>query len=361
MNKKLARSCRSFLLVLLITVFSLAGQLYAKPFAVHYSLKGIVAVQKGVACLYTADGRVFKLLMKECDAAKFDGKTVSIAGKVGKADDVENVKVKKITEIPEEEMEIADVEYEAYQRPARMLTDKKGQMKVSNIRWDIYPDPSVEEKKALHTWKDVVIDPSKVVKAYYVVKPFAPKFIAAHTLLAFSFEPGGAVSTEGEETPAIALTIEAYKKIGQTYGLIKTMKKNFDIVWILATLRNYADLNVNFNKSSDTELVIYPVNFDKAQTRALLEETIRQACVNRQGEYYHTIRNNCTNNLIILMNRVLPESKQIKLWKIPGMIYNPKATMPLSVVKMLKKKGLIGDAVETITRQNFEEALTKIK
>jgi len=360
MKKSIVSKGRVIMLALLVC-FCSSGQAFARPFAVHYALKGIVAVQEGVACLYTTNSRVFKLLMDDREAAKFDGKTVSVAGKVGKADEVENVKVKKITEIPEEEIEIADVEYEAYQRPATMLSDVKGQMKVSNIRWDIYPDPSVEQKKALHTWKDVVIDPSKVIKAYYVVKPFAPKFLAAHTLLAFSFEPGGAVSTEGEETSTIALTIEAYKKIGQTYGLIKTMKKNFDIVWILTTLRNYADLNVNFNKSSDTELMIYPINFDRAQARALLEETIRQSCVNRQGEYYNTIRNNCTNNLIILMNRVLPENKRIKLWKIPGMIYNPKATMPLSVVKMLKKKGFIGEPLVTITRQNFEEALTKIK
>jgi len=349
------------IILALLVCFCSFGQADARPFAVHYDLKGIVAIQEGVACLYTADGCVFKLLMNERKAAEYDGKSVSIEGKVGKADEVENVKVKKITEIPRDDIEVEEVEHEAYQRPAKMLSDAKGLMKVSNIRWDIYPDPAVEEKKALHTWKDLVIDPSKVIKAYYVVKPFAPKFIAAHTLLAFSFENGGAVSTEGEDTHTIVLTIEAYKKLGQTYGLIKTMKKEYDIVWILTTLRNYADLNVNFNKSSDTELSIYPINFDKAQTRALLEETIRQSCVNRQGEYYNTIRNNCTNNLVILMNRVLPESKRMKLWKIPGMIYNPKATMPLSVVKMLKKKGFIGEPLVTINRGNFEEALNQVR
>lgn len=351
--------------VLMLAVLMLAGlatgPVEAKPYAVHYTLKGVLAIQEGVPCLYTADGRVFQLLMDLKEARKLDGKTVGVEGKVGKSDEVENVKVKEIAEVPEEAIKVEEIEHEAYQRPAKMLSNSKGLMTVSNIRWDISQDPSSKEKKALHRWEDVTIDPEKIIKAYYVVKPFAPKFLAAHTLLAFTFEPGGAVNKAGEDTRTIVLTIEAYKKLGQTYGLIKTMKKEYDIVWILTTLRNYADLNVNYNKSSDTELTIYPINFNREQAKALLIETIKQSCVNRLGEYYNTIRNNCTNNLVILMNRVLPENKRMKLWTIPGMLYNYRSTMPLSVVKMLKKKKFIGEPVATINRENFEAGLDKVK
>jgi hypothetical protein len=58
---------------------------------------------------------------------------------------------------------------------------------------------------------------------------------------------------------------------------------------------------------------------------------------------------------------VLAKDKQIKLWKIPGMLYNLKATMPVSVVKMLKKKGLIGEPSLTITKDNFVTDFDRIK
>ena len=358
------RNLRGRALSVLLVVMMMTGMAFSPAMAaraVHYALRGVLEIQEGVPCLYTADGRVFQLIMDKSEAQKFAGQSVGVEGTVTQSDDLESVKVKQIEVIPEGNIEIPVVEHEAYQRPAKILANAKGIMTVSNIRWGIDQDPASKEKKALHTWEDAVINPDKVVKAYLVVKPFAPKFLAAHTLLAFTFEPGGVVAKSGKESSTLVLSIEAYKKIGQSYGLIKTMKKEFDIVWILTNLQNYAELNVNYNKSSDTEITVYPINFNREQAKALMVETVKQACVNRQGEYYNTILNNCTNNLVIMLNRVLPENKRVKLWTIPGMLYNPKATMPLSVLKMLKKKGLIGEPISTINQQNFANGIAKIK
>lgn len=360
MHKTFSRYLSVFAL-LLVLVVSTYCPVVAKPFAVHYSLRGVVQVTEGIPCLYTADGRVFQLLMNKSDARKYNGKAVDVAGKVAQSDEVEQVKVKKIEIIEEEDIQIPEVEHEAYQRPAQMLSSANGKMTVGNVRWDIFRDPKAEKLKAIHSWQNATINSDKVIKAYFLVKPFAPKFLAAHTLLGFSFEPGGVVTKDGRESDNIVLTIEAYKKIGQSYGLIKTMKKNFDIVWTLTTLHNYAELNVNYSKSTDTEIVVYPINISREQTRALLVEMTEQACVNRQGEYYHTIRNNCTNNLVILLNRVLSADKKIKLWKIPSMIYNLKATMPISVIKLLKKTGIIGEAVVTINKSNLVTDFSCIK
>lgn len=352
------RTGSSFRLIFVLVLFFaglLSSPVNAASYAVNYNLTGVLAIQEGVPCLYTEDGRAFKLAMSLDKARKLDGKTVKVQGKVAKADELETMKVKKITEISAKEFEVPEVEHEAYQRPAKLVASDKGIFKVANVRWSVSQDPTTKELKAVHTWETVTINPEKLLRAYMIVKPFAPKFLAAHTLLAFTFAPGGAVAGNGEETPTLVLTIEAYKKIGQSYGLLKTMKKEFDIVWILATLRNYAGLNIHFNADTDNELHVYPITFTNAQSKALLAETIRQACVNRQGEYYHTIRNNCTNNVVILLNSALPKERQVKLWAIPSIIYNPKATMPLSVVKTLRKKGILNEQVANITRDTFDK------
>ncbi len=340
------------MITLWLMVLMLCGTLHAEPWAVRYTLEGILTIQENVPTLRTEDGRVFTLIVDRDKAREMEGKTVHIEGKAHKADDVETIKVQDIKVIPDYEFPAPKVEHADYQKPATMLSQTADQIVIKDVRWGIQQDPATSTVKAKHEWETVTIKPDLVSKGYFVLKPFAPKFIAAHSLFVFTFKPGGMVSKTGKESKAIALTIEAYKKVGQTYGLIKTMKKVFDIVWNLTTWDNYMTLTTKFN-TGDTELFVYPMTLNREQTKALLMETLKQACVNRQGEYYHTIHNNCTNNLVILANRVLPKEKQIRLWAIPSMIYNYKATMPLSLGKKLRKKELIGDALPKITAQNM--------
>ncbi|HNV72096.1 MAG TPA: DUF4105 domain-containing protein, partial [Candidatus Ozemobacteraceae bacterium] len=309
-------------------------------------------VQENVPTVRTEDGRVFMLVLDLDKAREMESKTVRIEGKAHKADDVELIKVQKINVIPDHEFPAPKVEHADYQKPASILSQTADQIVIKDVRWGIQQDPATSTLKAKHEWETVTIKPDLVENGYFVLKPFAPKFIAAHSLFVFTFKPGGMVSKTGKESKAIALTIEAYKKVGQTYGLIKTMKKVFDIVWNLTTWENYMTLTTKFN-TGDTELFVYPMTLTREQTKALLVETIKQSCVNRQGEYYHTIFNNCTNNLVILANRVLPKEKRIRLWAIPNMIYNFKATMPLSLAKKLKKLDLIGDPLPKVTAKNM--------
>ncbi len=346
------------LFFLLVTVLSIlfsgiSEPAQAKPYAVNYKLSGVINVIKDRVYLNTSDSRIYQLLMDAKDARKFNERSVVVEGKASKADDVSVIKVKKVKEIPLSDLDLPLPEYEAYQKAPSLVEEREGKLKVSNIRWKIEQDPSSKERKANHGWEIATINPDKVLNAYFVLKPFAPKFIAAHSLYVFTFADGGMVAEDGKEAHSLALSIEAHKKIGQSYGLIKTMKKSFNIVWLLTTWDNYANLNVNFNKSSDTELFIYPMKLTAEQTKALLVETVKQACVNRSGEFYHTIRNNCTNNLVVLLNRVVSQDKQIKLWRIPGVFYNLKTTMPLRLAKLLKKKGFISEPIKKVTRQEF--------
>lgn len=350
---------QSFLFVMFLTCALIFSgplmPLQAKPYAVNYKLSGTLSVVKGFVSLHTEDGREYQLLnVSKRKARKFADMMVTVEGKAGKADDVEIIKVKKISEVPESDLKLPLPEYEAYQKAPALISSYNGKMVIENVRWDISQDPTSKKKKALHSWETAKVDLEKVINGYFILKPFAPKFLAAHSLFVFTFEPGGMVTSEGKESKALALSIEAHKKIGQTYGLIKTMKKAFNIVWLLTTWENYSDLNVKFGKGAGSELFVYPIKLTREQVKKLLSETISQACVNREGEYYNTIRNNCTNNLSVLLNRVTEPEKHIKLWKIPGLIYNLKATMPLSLAKLLKKKGIIAaDPLRTISSKDY--------
>ena len=194
-----------------------------------------------------------------------------------------------------------------------------------------------------------------------VAYPMVPEFILAHAMLVFTFKPGGLVNSSGQESQALTLTIEAALPPGQMYDLIKCAKKTFNIVWNLTTFENYAKQQIVFNPytTKSHRLIIYPVRLDEGQKKQLLKEAIIQAGKNRGGEYYHITRNNCTQNLVVLLNHVLPLPKQIKQWWIPNCLYNMNATVPVNVFKSLIKKEILGDVIFEISTEKFTSKIPR--
>lgn len=197
-------------------------------------------------------------------------------------------------------------------------------------------------------WRNVTMKPDMIKEVYFIKKPFPPEWIAAHCLMFFQFEKGGCFDHHGNPMAGVVLTIEAYQRENQSYSLIKGMQKEFDIIWILTSWRDYV---LETCKYTDYKLVPYKVLFDQEQKKKLLLEAMKQTAVNREGELYHTTRNNCTNNLVILMNECT--DKKIRFWTLPSMIYNVRATMPTMVPGYLYKKGLLSKAYKTIDKNNY--------
>ena len=224
-------------------------------------------------------------------------------------------------------------------------------MTVGNVRWLYNQNP----QEGAFDWATAVIKPELVKEVYFVKKPFAPEWIAAHSLLAFTFEKGGLVDANGNESTALVLTIEAFLREGQVYDLKAGLKDNFGIVWLLTSWEDYVTRTALVDKA---RLIPYAVkNLTHQQKADMIRESVRLAAVNREGEYYHTITNNCTNNLLIVINRVLPENRRIRMWTIPYLAYNVRATMPVMVPKYLQGKGLLGPELGVINDTNYQVPL----
>lgn len=323
-----------------------------KKWGVSYVLNGVLTVQEDRVLLNTPDGRVFELDYSLRKARKFDGHTVHVEAKAKQADDMAVLNVDDIEEFNPSAHEIKLPPYQPKRRQARLLADAGGVLTVNNVRWH-YGEPRPEQ----FDWATASIKPELVKNVYFVKKPFAPEWIAAHSLLAFTFEKGGLTDAAGNEASALVLTIEAFLRDGQVYDLKAGLKKNFGIVWMLTTWEDYAARTV-LHGADDNRLIPYEVlKLDRAQKAALVRESVRLADVNREGEYYHTITNNCTNNLLIAINRVLPENKRIRMWTIPYLAYNVRATMPVMVPGYLQGKGLLGPELGVINKANYQVPL----
>ena len=349
---------RRFRCFLILGILCFSAMTATSLFAqVNYSLEGLVTVRDAKGKLSTDDGRVFKLDgLPFTEMAKYDGKTVSIQGSVKQADQLEVLTVKQIQVITPAESKVVKPAFKPRQRAPKLASDRNGVMTVGNVRWSLipgnYPGKGMEE----HTFQIAQIRPDLIEKVHLVLKPFPPKWIAAHSLYLFTFRDGGIVTTKGDTSNGLLLSIEAWQTTDQAYSLKGGLKDVFGSCWILCRWEDYMD-EITYRKE---QLVIYPIDISADQRKRLLRETITQACVNRQGEYYHTVTNNCTNNLIVLLNRVLPPERRIDMWWLPSMAYNFEATTPVALPKYLLRKGLLEDRSVEVTPANCRQSLLQL-
>ena len=119
--------------------------------------------------------------------------------------------------------------------------------------------------------------------------------------------------------------MEAYAREGQSYSLLAGFKKTYNIIWLLTNFEDYAMQAAAF---SDNWMNFYPLLADREGKLKMARDTVLLAAVNREDEWYHSTRNNCTNNLVTMINHSLPEDRRVKMWTIPHFIYNFYATTP---------------------------------
>ncbi len=335
---------RYFQALLVAVLLFVSAQAWAGSF---YRIIGMLDVRDEQVMLSTDDCRVFTLDMSLSEARRYDGQLVQIDGVAKDSVQLAELDVKAVRPY-EKRIEVKDPQpYKNFQKPAEIVKFDNRELIVKNVRWKRLKEKN-EAGETVFAWKTVKINPDLVEGAYLIKKPFPPEWIAAHCLMLFTFKKGGMVDDQGNESRGLVLSIEAYQRKDQNYSLKEGMKKTFGIVWVLTTWEDYAAETCHFDTK---KLIVYPIKFSAEQNRNLLREAVKQAGVNRAGEFYHTTRNNCTNNLLVLMNKV--GDKKLRFWTIPSMIYNVRATMPTMVPKYLQRKGLIGKEYPPVTKDNF--------
>ncbi len=330
-----------FLLLLSIVVVQQPLLAHAK-----YRLNGIIDIQKnGEITFNSEDGRLYDLKVSKRKANKFDGQLVQIDGY---AEDGMNLHKLKVTRIRNYNKRIlpSEVPYDEVRRNSRILDITGSNYIIKDVRWSSIIGKTKDLNQ--HLWQTVKINADQIDKAYFVIKPFPPEWLAGHALLLFTFKDGGLIDKDGNKSVGLVLSVEAYLRTDQKYNLVQGLKNKFGIIWQLSTWESYASLNCDKPKG---KLIPYEIFLSKNKTKALLKDALTNAVKNRDGEFYHTTRNNCTNNLVLLLNQ--HTNKKIKPWAIPNLIYNVRATMPVSVPKRLNKLGIISHKLPEVNQSNF--------
>ena len=135
-------------------------------------------------------------------------------------------------------------------------------------------------------WDRRAFDLNAIERVDYVVEPFAAWRGPAHTLLSFGF-------ADGEQ---VAVSVEIRKEQGESFSPLRGLFKQYEIMYVVGDERDLIGLRVNHRKHP---VYVYPVRASKEQVRALFVAMLSRANqLAEQPEFYNTLTNTCTTNIV---------------------------------------------------------------
>jgi hypothetical protein len=155
-------------------------------------------------------------------------------------------------------------------------------VRIENVRDFVHhADSSVDER-----WETRTYDVSLLETVWFGLAPFSRDWRGpAHAFLSFGFAGDRYVS----------ISVEARKEIGESYSMLRGLLKGFELMYVVADERDI--LGVRALRGDVIEL--YPIRTTPDKMRALFVEMLERANrIEREPEFYGTLRNNCTTNII---------------------------------------------------------------
>lgn len=139
---------------------------------------------------------------------------------------------------------------------------------------------------------DKTYDLNKIKKVWYMLEPFSGIPGSAHTLLSFEFE----------DDMFVAISAEIRKEKGEGFSPIKGLFNKFELMYVVADEKDVIKLRSNYRKD---DVYVYPAKTTKA--RELFVDMIERVNeIKDKPEFYNTIINNCTTNLVRHVNTIAP-------------------------------------------------------
>jgi hypothetical protein len=138
-------------------------------------------------------------------------------------------------------------------------------------------------------------DLGKLDSVWFVVERFGDAPAIAHTFLSFGF---------GDEY--VAISVEIRKERGEVYSPLKGLLRQYELMYVVADERDVLALRTNVRRDP---VYMYPVRTTPEQMRRVFVEMLERANqLAAQPEFYNSLTNNCTTNIVGHVNTIAPRS-----------------------------------------------------
>jgi hypothetical protein len=183
--------------------------------------------------------------------------------------------------------------------------------------------------------EDRTYDLADLRRVDFIIAPFAGMPLIAHTMLSFEFAPPpGSPEAKPQH---LACSIEIRKEKGEEYKAWKGSARQYELMYVLADERDVVELRTNHRGE---DVYLYRTTATPEQARMLLVDVLgRTNELASRPEFYDTLTNNCTTNLVRHVNRIEPNR----------LAYDYRVMLPGFSDKLAYDEGLIE------ARGTFEE------
>lgn len=180
--------------------------------------------------------------------------------------------------------------------------ESAGEIKIRNIRSLRYGPTAPGHRN----YYDDLYDINKLKSVWFGVDRFSELEPLAHTFLSFEFEPGT------HKNDFLAFSVETRREQDElSYSPLRGMFNNYELIYVVADEQDVLSVRSNVRKHV---VQLYPIRATPAQLRKMFVDILsRLNEIDKRPEFYHTLTNNCTNNIVAHSNKAL--ERPISIWQ----------------------------------------------
>lgn len=165
------------------------------------------------------------------------------------------------------------------------------QVSIHNIRNLNY----VSDEEFVTRHYDRTIDIADIQSVDFIVVPFKQTGALAHTMISFGMRDG----------TYVAVSVEVRKEVGERYSPFSGLARKYELAYVVADEKDLIRVRTAHR---DADVYVYPSIADAQQAQQLFVDVMQRVNeLANDPEFYHTISNNCTTNLIEHVNNLSPD------------------------------------------------------
>jgi hypothetical protein len=143
-------------------------------------------------------------------------------------------------------------------------------------------------------WEERRYDLGKLESVWFIVEPFSDWRGPAHTFLSFGFGNG----------EYIAISVEIRKEQGESFSPLSGVLRQYELTYVVGDERDLIGLRANHRHD---DVYLYKVRTTPEKMRALFVSMLNRANqLVREPEFYNTLTNTCTTNIVDHINVIAP-------------------------------------------------------
>ncbi len=157
----------------------------------------------------------------------------------------------------------------------------------------------------LSTYEDQY-DLNNLESVWFGVDRFTDLEPMAHTFLSFGFADGS------HRANYLSFSVETRREAGEdSYSPLRGIYNNYELIYVIADEQDVLSVRSDVRENV---VQLYPVKATSEMAKRLFLDMLQRANgLHESPEFYHTLKNNCTNNIVYHVNKLVDDP--ISTWQ----------------------------------------------